>query len=142
VKQKVYFQPKNTGLCGQYAIANLLGITPDESIKAFGKRGGKTRKSGTGTKDVAKAVKELGYECDERLTLIKPGQTLPDNCLVSVAWKGPPIYSGLRRGAAGHWVAYKSGMIICSGDGLYSSIESYVTKNNGYANGYLEVKPK
>lgn len=66
MKQKVYFQPKNTGLCGQYAIANLLGITPDESIKAFGKRGGKTRKSGTQTKDISKAVKELGYYCDGR----------------------------------------------------------------------------
>lgn len=140
MKQKIYFQPKNTGLCGQYAIANLLGITPDESIKAFGKRGGKSRKTGTGTKDIAIAVKQLGYNCDERMTLIKPNDQLPELCLVCVAWKGPPINSGLRRGTAGHWVAYKEGLVICSGDGIYSSLESYTQKNNGYATAYLEIK--
>lgn len=140
MKQKVYFQPKDTGLCGQYAVANLLGITPDESIKAFGKRGGKKRKSGTGTKDVAKAIKELGYQCNERMTLIKPNTRLPDQCLIAVGWKGPSIDSGLRRESAGHWIAYKNGIVICSGAGVYNSLESYVNKNGGYASGYLEIK--
>jgi hypothetical protein len=80
MKQKVYFQPNDTGLCGQYSIANLLGITPDESIKAFGKNGGKRRKTGTGTKDVAKAVKELGYHSDQRMKLIIQDTILPDKC--------------------------------------------------------------
>lgn len=138
-KRKVYYQPKNTGLCGQYAVANLLRIEPEKVIKAFGKRGGDKRKSGTQTKDVAEGLKNLGYHSDQRMTLITQDTILPDKCLIAVGWYGPPINSGLRRSVAAHWIAYDKGKIICSGAGIYKSLEEYTSKNNGYASGYLEI---
>lgn len=135
----VHIQPENTGLCGQYAIANLLGISPEESIIAFGKPGGNKRKTGTGTKDVAAALKKLGYHSDQRMQLITADTKLPDLCLIAVGWYGPPIDSGLRRSVAAHWIAYKKGKIICSGYGNCSSLKTYTKKYNGYASGYLEI---
>lgn len=140
MKPRVYFQPKDTGLCGQYAIANLLNIEPDKSIKAFGKRGGNSRKSGTQTKDVSTGLKALGYHSDQRMKLITQDTILPDNCLIAIGWYGPPIDSGLRRDVAAHWVAYKKGKIICSGHGKCNSLKEYTDKYNGYASGYLEIK--
>ncbi|AMR34170.1 hypothetical protein A0256_23315 [Mucilaginibacter sp. PAMC 26640] len=137
---KVHLQPENTGLCGQYAVANLIGCTPEESILAFGKPGGNKRKTGTQTKDVAVAIKKLGYYSDERMSLINDKTVLPDLCLIAVGWYGPPIDSGLRRTVAAHWVAYKKGKIICSGYGNCKDLKTYTKKHNGYASGYLEIK--
>lgn len=140
MRSEVYLQPNGTGLCGQYAVANLTGCTPEESIKAFGKPGGNKRKTGTQTKDVAVALKALGYSSNERMQLITPDTDLPDMCLIAVGWYGPPIDSGLRRGVAAHWIAYKKGKIICSGHGICKSLKEYTEKYNGYASGYLEIK--
>lgn len=140
IKQSAYLQPSNTGQCGNYAVANLLNITPEQSIIAFKCTGTNNKKGGTSTKQVAKAVKWLGYHCDERMTLINPHTTLPDYCLISVGWKGPTIESGLRRETAGHWIAYKKGIVICSGAGIYDSLEQYINENKGYACAYLEIK--
>lgn len=140
MKHDVYLQPEDTGLCGQYAVANLIGCSPELSIVAFGKKGGNKRKSGTDTKDVAKALKSLGYISNERMQLITSDTVLPDMCLIAVGWYGPPIESGLRRGVAAHWIAYNKGEIICSGHGLCNSLKEYTEKYNGYASGYLEIK--
>lgn len=139
---KVHIQPENTGLCGQYAVANLIRCTPEESIKAFGKRGGNTRKTGTGTKDVAEALERLGYLSDQRMTLIRIDTVLPELCLIAVGWFGPPIGSGLKRTVSAHWIASRKGKILCSGYGLCKNLETYTKKNNGYASGYLEVNKK
>ncbi len=139
IKQSAYLQPPGTGQCGNYAVANLLNIMPEESIIAFKCTGTNNKKGGTTTKQVAKAVKWLGFKCDERMKIIKPGTILPDYCLIAIGWKGPTIESGLRREVAAHWVAYKKGLIICSGAGLWNSLKEYTDKNNGYAYGYLEI---
>lgn len=139
-KQKIYFQPKDTGLCGQYSVANLIQCTPDESIRAFGKKGGKRRKSGTATKDLYKGLQALGYHSNQRMSLIKPDTSLPELCLISVIWKGPSYNSGLSRSCVGHWVAYKNGIIICSCLGIYKSLNSYIEKTGGVATAFLEVK--
>lgn len=133
-------QPAGSGQCGNYAVANLLGIMPEAAIIAFKYTGTNNKKGGTTTKQVAKAVKWLGYQCDERMKILKPGISLPDHCLIAVGWKGPAIASGLRREVASHWIAYKKGIIICSGAGIYESLEKYINENNGYAFGYLEIK--
>jgi hypothetical protein len=136
----IYIQPQNTGLCGQYAVSNLLNISPEITIKAFGKRGGENRKSGTRSKDICNALKALGYYSDQRMKLITQDTILPDLCLIAIGWYGPPLDSGLRREVVAHWVAYKKGKIICSGHGLSKSLELYTKKYNGYASGYLEIK--
>lgn len=140
MEREVYLQPENTGLCGQYAVANLIGCTPEESILAFGKRGGNKRKAGTQTKDVAIGLKALGYKSDERMRLILEDTVLPEMCLIAIGWYGPPINSGLRRGVAAHWIAYNNGEVICSGHGICKSLKEYTDKYNGYASGYLEIK--
>lgn len=133
-------QPPGSGQCGNYAVANLLNIMPEQSIIAFRATGTNNKKGGTNTKQVAKAVKWLGYQCDERMKLIRPYTVLPDHCLIAVGWKGPTIDSGLRREVASHWIAYKKGIVICSGSGIYNSLEKYLIDNRGYAYGYLEIK--
>lgn len=137
---KVHIQPPDTGLCGQYAVANLIRCSPEKSIAAFGKPGGNKRKTGTQTKDVAEAMKKLGYKSDLRMTLIQPDTILPDLCIIAVGWFGPPIGSGLKRSVAAHWVAHRKGKILCSGYGLCKDLKTYTKKNNGYASGYIEVK--
>jgi len=140
IKQNAYLQPKDSGMCGNYAVANLLNIMPEAAIIAFKCTGTNNRKGGTTTKQVAKALKWLGYQCDERMKIVKPGTIYPDYCLIAIGWFGPAISSGLRRETAAHWIAYKKGMVICSGAGIYTSLKEYTETNRGYAYGYLEVK--
>lgn len=140
IKQSAYLQPPGTGQCGQYAVANLLNKLPEEVIIAFKCTGTNNVKGGTKTNQVAKALKWMGYQCDERMKIITPKTKLPKHCLISVGWYGPPINSGLRREVSGHWIAYKNGLVICSGSGIYNSLKEYTEQNNGYASAYLEIK--
>lgn len=55
------YQPDNSSLCGQTCVAMLAGIPLEDSIKVFGSRG-RTR-----TKQVAAALRSMGFECDDKL---------------------------------------------------------------------------
>lgn len=135
MKPKVYFQPKGSGYCGQYAVAHLVGCTPKQALEAFGinKRG--KSKNGTTTRDVQTALQKFGYHCDERMLLITRFTELPELCLLDIRWKRP----GTKGHGKGHWVLYKSGTIICSGVGIYHSLNNYLKENEGVAVAYLPV---
>ncbi len=135
MKPKVYFQPKGSGYCGQYTVAHLVGCTPKEALEAFGinKRG--KSKNGTTTRDVKEALAKFGYHCDERMTLINQFTKLPELCMLDIAWKR----MGTKEHGIQHWVLYKNGIVICSGHGIYQSLDAYLHKHAGVAIAYLEV---
>lgn len=85
-------QPPGSDCCGQACVAMLAGITLDESIAMFGKKGGTT------TKDVVAVLTRLGIGCADRLVRKKPAGT----CIVSVLAKSDKTYR--------HWVLYHNGV--------------------------------
>jgi len=55
------YQPYNTNLCGQIAVAVVAGISLEKSIELFGKQGC------TRTKELVKVLRQIGFECPDKL---------------------------------------------------------------------------
>lgn len=89
-------QLPNTNTCGQVAVAVLAGITLQESIKLFGKKGC------TKTKDVVKVLRKLGFECPGRC------RKMPKPSL-GIAQVHRPEHSGW------HWV-------VVDGDKIFDGV--------------------
>ena len=100
-------QPPKSRNCGQIAVAVLAGVSLEESIKAVGKKGSTT------TKQLAKGLRALGYQC-------------PDRCK-RVTLFTPPISLAIgqlrcpKRSSGWHWV-------VLDGDKIYDGIHG---KPNG-----------
>jgi hypothetical protein len=58
-------QPEKSRICGQIAVAVITGISVEESKKLIGKN------FGTNTKDIAKALRKMGYKCPNRCKRLK-----------------------------------------------------------------------
>ena len=101
-------QPKNKKICGQIAVAVIAGISVDEAIKVVGKKGCTT------TKDLASALRKLGYTCDNRC---KPFRKLPFPKLAIAQLKSPTRRSGW------HWIVIDSGRIY---DGINGTSDGKV----------------
>ena len=80
-------QKPKSHCCGQIAVAVVAGISLEESIKVVGKKGSTT------TKDLAKALRKLGYSCPNRCK-----KTNPPPELAIAQLKRPSRKSGW------HWV--------------------------------------
>ncbi len=89
-------EPKSHN-CGPIAVAVIAGVTLEESIKAIGKKGSTT------TKQLAKGLRALGYDC-------------PDRCK---KMPRPPLGIGQlkcsRRKSGWHWV-------VVDGDKIYDGV--------------------
>lgn len=86
---KIKLQPKGSNLCGQTCVAMIADISLDDAISSVGKRGL------TNTKDIANALRKLGFECADKVTRYKNGLG-SEFCLCVVESK--------------HWVVYKDGL--------------------------------
>lgn len=61
---KLVQQPPDSRLCGQACVAMLCGVSLERAIQLVG------RKEGTRTKELAHAIRKLGYHCESRLTVL------------------------------------------------------------------------
>lgn len=89
-------QPPKSYCCGSIAVAIVAGITLEEAIKLTGKKGS------TSTKNIAKALRELGYKCPDRC------KKMP-RPLLGIGQLHKPKKSGW------HWV-------VVDGDKIYDGI--------------------
>jgi len=85
-------QPLESSLCGQACVAMIAGISLEKSIAIFGKR------SSTTTKDVAVALRKIGFECADKVTRITKINEKPPLCMVVVRSKDNRNHN--------HWVAW------------------------------------
>lgn len=91
-------QPPNSTLCGQYCVAMLAAVAPEESIAVFGTRG-RTR-----TAEVVKALTHFGLRPSSRLRRLSQYQVIPSPSILKVARPGQSNF---------HWVVFQEGVIYC-----------------------------
>jgi hypothetical protein len=113
-------QPPNSNLCGQACVATVVGVTLEESIAVFRKRGL------TRTRQVAEAFWRFGIASFGRLTRITSGTKLPKRCLVKLRWKG--WYHS-------HWIVLWNGHTYDPANGVD------VLTPGGYFSAYMELRP-
>ena len=68
-------KPEESSLCGQTCVAMIAGISLEESINAFGTRGG------TRTKDVVRALTKLGVKCGNKLIKLRSDVQKTEVCI-------------------------------------------------------------
>jgi hypothetical protein len=102
-------EPKNHN-CGQIAIAVIVGTSLSEVISIVGKKGSTT------TKEVAKALREYGYKCPDRL------QRIPKPKLGIGHLKYP-------NESRSHWVVVDGDKIY---DGIYGKADGTVKWKKGW----------
>ncbi len=122
---KPVFQLDASGTCGQCAVATLAGITLAEAISVFGHGA----RGGTITREVARALRQLGFVCESRLRecddsrpskYLLPGRSkvakpvmpmhlLPATCIVFVFYV---------KDRQSHWVLWHEGVFFCPTDGV------------------------
>jgi len=100
-------QPHPSNCCGQACVAMLAGISLEESISVFGKRGG------TSTKDVVFALRKLNIPCDDKLTRINK-HPKSDICIVVFRSKSDKRFS--------HWTVFNKGFYYNPAMGIGTSI--------------------
>lgn len=120
---KLVMQPDGSSLCGQSCVAMLAGVSLDESIKAFGTRGG------TRTKQLAAALASFGIKACDHLTRIKLDTVLPEMCIVKMVWRSK---AGKPRG---HWMVHYHGDYYCPSNGVLE----YWLPEWGKITSFLEV---
>jgi len=113
---KLVMQPTDFSLCGQACVATIAGVSLEESIKAFGTRGG------THSRHVIKACKQLGISCGDKLIRLRKGTKKPDLCMVMFHF-GDRINT--------HWVVFVRTKNIYG-----ENIEAYLDPSHGLHFGY------
>ena len=68
---KVIPQPEPSNVCGQACVAMIANISLDDSIKLF------RSKSATRTKQVARVLQKLAFQCEDKLKRITKDFILP-----------------------------------------------------------------
>jgi len=106
-------QPSKSKICGQIAVAVIASISVEEAIKVVDKKGCTT------TKDLAVALRKLGYTCGNRC---KPFKKLPFPKLGIAQLKSPTRKYGW------HWIVIDNGRII---DGINGTEDGKVYWNDG-----------
>jgi hypothetical protein len=133
-------QPPGTNVCGQCCVAMLANITLDQACEIIGHR------HITGTREMARALRNLGYLADGRLTRIyfKRGEIMrvkQQPCKVGII-KAVPRYSRVwKRHGHFRWVV-KSGSKICD-PGLKAPVGlTFYIENVLRLTAFMEVRLK
>lgn len=108
---KIVMQPEGSSLCGQSCVAMIAGVSLEDSIAAFGKRGG------TRTKEVAKALSVFGIKSKDCLTRITKTNVPSEKCIVHVVWRNS---QGKPRG---HWIVRYQGQYYDPGNGILNDYQ-------------------
>lgn len=115
-------QNKKKKNCGIIAVAVIAGVSLEVAQNAVGKRGG------TSTKDLAKGLRSLGFDCPDKC------QRSPRPQLGIGHLKDPNRRSGW------HWVVVDGDKIY---DGIYGNPDGTVKWKKGWKlTSYLPVYPK
>lgn len=101
-------QPEGSSLCGQIAVAVIANIDLTKSIELFGK------KSSTRTKQVARVLRLLGFECPDRLK--RKYEATDKFGIAKLSYKG--------NRNSGHWVVIDNHKIY---DGVWGNADGTVT---------------
>lgn len=105
------FQPPGSKLCGQTCVAMLAGVTLEESVRVFG------RKGGTNTKQVAEALGKLGIKSGDRLVRPKFLDELPSCCIAKIHFTDAKNT---------HWTVYRDGLYYDPAYGIYEFPPEYM----------------
>lgn len=107
-KLKLVRQPEKSNLCGQAAIATLLGITLDKAISLFGGKSGKTD-----WWQLREVLRGQGRSCAEELqTISETGFTrMPDLAVCKMYWSG--------RDDMTHWVIKDGDRLLDTANGEF-----------------------
>jgi hypothetical protein len=112
------YQPKGSRLCGQTCLAMLAGTSIQAVIAAVGKRGS------TNVTDLARGLRQLGFDSASALTLVQEDQTWPDIYIAQVKYPKKRNW---------HWVLFANGA-------LYDPCPNM--RPGGRINAFLEIKGK
>jgi len=101
-------QPEGSSLCGQTCVAMASGVSLDRACEAVGHR------NGTTTKEIVKALRELGVPCGEKLKRIsRKRPALPKRGIVAICqpgkrykWHWILVWDGEMIDPAGLWPKY------------------------------------
>lgn len=114
-------QQPNKKNCGAIAVAVIAGVSVEDAVKAIGKNGL------TSTKQLAKGLKALGYECPDKLQRTS-------RPLLGIARLRYPNES------RSHWVVVDGDKIF---DGIYGNSDGTVKWKKGWKmTSFLPVKKK
>lgn len=122
---KLVVQPKDSSICGQCCVAMISGKKLEDVIKLFG------HSHATRTKELSKALKSLGFECEDRLTKLNNTNGFPELCIVKVTYDW--------RKNSGHWMVYEHGMCYCP-SGFSAPSDCWVGKSEmGRITSFLKI---
>lgn len=108
-------QPPKSNCCGQACVATIAGISLDEAIALFGKRG-KTRAS-----DVREALRKRGFDPYGRL--VRMCKTSP---WISRVWDSATLVVKFKEGKFGHWVVRHKGKFYDPACGVFRDVPKYL----------------
>jgi hypothetical protein len=105
---KLITQPEDSSLCGQACVAMVAGISLKQAVEVIG------HESSTTTRELVKALRERGVDCDNRLRRvgrIKP--VLPKRAII-VIHRPKELQNGRRE--KWHWMLTWDGVIMDPGN--------------------------
>ena len=125
-------QPRNSKTCGQHCLAMLLGISVAKAIKIVCHEGP------TSTKQMVKAFRRAGVECDDRLKRFSNRNCkLPRYCLIHLRPTEKRKHT--------HWVCMVDGVLhdpSCSKPGWYSGCLTDEWRITSYLEVYINAEQR
>lgn len=106
--------------CGVIAVAVIAEVSVEVAAEAIGEKGA------TSTKDLAKGLRKLGFQCPDRCVRVKPDQPFPELAIGHLSdpkrksgWHwvvidGDKIWDGMTGSPDGKTVYWKAGWKITS----------------------------
>lgn len=112
---KLVKQPPNSNLCGQACVATIAGISLDEAVSLFGKKG-KTR-----TGDVRDALIKRGFDpCRCATRMCKSSDW------IRRLWDSATLIVKFKQGKSGHWVVRHKGKFYDPAAGVFRELPKYL----------------
>jgi hypothetical protein len=122
-------QPEGSSLCGQTCVAMAAEVSLERSIEVFGSRGG------TRTKQVVKALRELGIATvGDKLIRRKPDEKAPNYGIIKILFERLEPDGKIHEWS--HWALMWGGILHDPGEATPG-----VTSPNGRFSSYLKIDP-
>ena len=119
-------QPKNSNMCGQAIIAMLGNMTLYDAIKLLNTKGC------TNTKMMAMALKDLNYQCENKLKRVSKNYIRPKCCILHLRFNG---------NKGGHWSLWNGHEKLFYDPAFSKPInnEDFYIENGAKITSYLEI---
>jgi hypothetical protein len=112
---KLVKQPPKSNCCGQACVATVAGISLEDSIEKFRKRG-KTRAA-----DVRDALKKCGFS-----PLGQAVRMCKSSAWISMLWESATLIVKFKEGKCGHWVVRHKGKFYDPASGVFREVPRYL----------------